>query len=54
MTGPFMIGIACPTCGSVQSRTLETRKGEGETRRRRECHKCQERFWTAEKVENAT
>lgn len=44
--------MKCPYCGYEDTAVLETRDGEGATRRRRECQKCQKRFTTYERVEN--
>ena len=44
--------MICPYCGSEENKVLETRETtETETRRRRECLKCQKRFTTYERVE---
>lgn len=44
--------MRCPYCGYDDTDVLETRDGEGSTRRRRECCKCHKRFTTFERVEN--
>ncbi len=44
--------MKCPYCGSGETEVVETRDGEGATRRRRECKKCEKRFTTYERVEN--
>lgn len=44
-------GLHCPKCQSTVLRTLDSRKQNGTVRRRRECHKCGERFYTVEAVE---
>jgi transcriptional repressor NrdR len=44
--------MKCPYCGSEETEVVETRDGEGATRRRRECKKCEKRFTTYERVEN--
>ncbi len=45
--------VQCPYCGSAESKVVETREsGDAETRRRRECEKCQKRFTTYEQVES--
>jgi len=44
--------MKCPYCGNNDTDVLETRDGEGATRRRRECKKCGKRFTTYERVEN--
>jgi transcriptional repressor NrdR len=44
--------MICPYCGHEENKVLETRETtETETRRRRECLKCQKRFTTYERVE---
>src|SRR3972149_1641973 len=47
--------MKCPYCSHGQSEVVETRDSEDLTtiRRRRECLKCQKRFTTYERVENA-
>ena len=47
--------MKCPYCNDNQSEVVETRDSEDLTtiRRRRECLKCQKRFTTYERVENA-
>lgn len=43
--------IACPECGHPHTLNQETRPTrEGFVRRRRECHRCSERFTTYEVV----
>mgnify|MGYP003394418618 CR=1 FL=1 len=44
--------MKCPYCGNSDTDVIETRDGEGATRRRRECKKCEKRFTTYERVEN--
>lgn len=44
--------MKCPYCGNSDTDVVETRDGEGATRRRRECKKCSKRFTTYERVEN--
>lgn len=44
--------MKCPYCGNNDTDVVETRDGEGATRRRRECKKCGKRFTTYERVEN--
>lgn len=44
--------MKCPYCGNNDADVVETRDGEGATRRRRECKKCEKRFTTYERVEN--
>lgn len=41
----------CPYCSNETTDVIETRDGEGATRRRRECRKCGKRFTTYERVE---
>ena len=44
--------MLCPYCQHADTKVLETRETtEDETRRRRECLKCEKRFTTYEKVE---
>jgi transcriptional repressor NrdR len=44
--------MLCPYCSHDESKVLETREtSEEETRRRRECLKCEKRFTTYERVE---
>lgn len=47
--------MRCPYCSHSQSEVVETRDSEDLTtiRRRRECLKCEKRFTTYERVENA-
>lgn len=46
--------MKCPYCNDNQSEVVETRDSEDSViRRRRECLKCQKRFTTYERVENA-
>lgn len=47
--------MKCPYCGSKDSEVVETRDSEDldTIRRRRECLKCEKRFTTYERVENA-
>lgn len=44
-------GLHCPRCQSTMLRTLDSRKQNGTVRRRRQCHKCDERFYTVEAIE---
>lgn len=44
--------MKCPYCGNEETDVIETRDGEGSTRRRRGCKNCQKRFTTHERVEN--
>lgn len=44
--------MKCPYCGNSETDVIETRDGEGATRRRRECKNCGKRFTTHERVEN--
>lgn len=46
--------MKCPYCGGEQTDVIETRDGEGATRRRRECRKCSKRFTTYERIENVS
>ena len=41
----------CPFCKHIETKVTDTRDSEGETRRRRECLKCERRFTTYERVE---
>lgn len=44
--------MLCPYCQHAESKVLETREtSEQETRRRRECQKCEKRFTTYERIE---
>ena len=43
--------MKCPYCKYEETKVLETREAEGNTRRRRECLKCNKRFTTYEQVE---
>jgi len=44
--------MKCPYCSYEETKVIETREAENNTRRRRECLKCEKRFTTYEKVEN--
>ena len=48
-----MSGLTCPKCGKHQHTVLDTRRRDGELRRRRKCFKCGHRFWTVETIEPA-
>lgn len=50
MAGNGLQGVACPKCGSDDSRTLDSRPTGGHQRRRRECNDCKERFTTQESI----
>jgi transcriptional repressor NrdR len=44
--------MLCPHCQHAESKVLETREtSDKETRRRRECLKCEKRFTTYERIE---
>jgi len=44
--------MICPYCSHSETKVLETREtSDTETRRRRECNKCEKRFTTYERVE---
>lgn len=43
--------MICPYCNNEETKVVDKRDAEGETRRRRECLKCNERFTTYERVE---
>ena len=43
--------MRCPYCKYTETKVLETREAENNTRRRRECLKCNKRFTTYEQVE---
>ncbi len=43
--------MRCPYCKHEDTKVLETRETESNTRRRRECLKCNKRFTTYEQVE---
>jgi transcriptional regulator NrdR family protein len=44
-------GLHCPRCQSTQLRTIDTRKTDNTIRRKRECHRCGEKFYTTESVQ---
>lgn len=44
--------IKCPFCRDSETKVLDSREADEQTRRRRECEKCGKRFTTYEKVEN--
>lgn len=44
--------MLCPYCSHTETKVLETREtSDTETRRRRECSKCEKRFTTYERIE---
>ncbi|MFP4524539.1 MAG: transcriptional regulator NrdR [Candidatus Woesearchaeota archaeon] len=43
--------MRCPYCNHPETKVLETREAESNTRRRRECQKCSKRFTTYEEIE---
>ena len=43
--------MRCPYCKHNDTKVLETREAENNTRRRRECLKCTKRFTTYEQIE---
>lgn len=43
--------MICPYCNNEETKVVDKRDVEGETKRRRECLKCNERFTTYERVE---
>ena len=43
--------MRCPYCNHPETKVLETREAESNTRRRRECQKCGKRFTTYEEIE---
>jgi len=43
--------MICPYCNNEETKVVDKRDIEGETKRRRECLKCNERFTTYERVE---
>jgi|SRR3989344_5616980 len=43
--------MICPFCKHTETKVTDKRDNEEETRRRRECLKCEKRFTTYEKVE---
>ena len=43
--------MRCPYCTHPETKVLETREAESNTRRRRECQKCNKRFTTYEEIE---
>ena len=44
--------MRCPYCGESETKVVDSREIEAQTRRRRECIGCSKRFTTYEKVEN--
>jgi transcriptional repressor NrdR len=44
--------MQCPYCHSTESRVTDSRAGEAEIRRRRECESCGARFTTYERIES--
>jgi transcriptional repressor NrdR len=42
--------MICPYCNNEETKVTDKRDIEGETKRRRECLKCNERFTTYERV----
>lgn len=44
--------MKCPFCGESETKVIDSRESDEQTRRRRECEKCSKRFTTYEKVEN--
>jgi transcriptional repressor NrdR len=51
-SAPFM---KCPYCGDLENKVIDSRLSQGGevTRRRRECARCQRRYTTYERVEEA-
>jgi transcriptional repressor NrdR len=45
--------MLCPYCGNDETKVTDKRDSQNETRRRRECLKCEKRFTTYEKIEPA-
>lgn len=47
--------MRCPFCGELEDKVIDSRssKDGGEIRRRRECEKCERRFTTYERIEDA-
>ncbi|MCA9485810.1 MAG: transcriptional repressor NrdR [Nanoarchaeota archaeon] len=45
--------MLCPYCSHSETKVIDKRDHEGQTKRRRECHKCSKRFNTHEIVERA-
>lgn len=45
--------MLCPFCGNEETKVTDKRDSKDETRRRRECLKCNKRFTTYEKIEPA-
>jgi len=43
--------MKCPFCGESETKVIDSRDSEDQTRRRRECDKCEKRFTTYEKAE---
>ena len=44
--------MKCPFCGESETKVIDSRESDEQTRRRRECEKCSKRITTYEKVEN--
>lgn len=45
--------MLCPYCQNPNTRVVDKRDNNGQTKRRRECEKCEKRFNTFENVEKA-
>jgi transcriptional repressor NrdR len=45
--------MLCPYCQNPDTRVVDKRDNNGQTKRRRECEKCEKRFNTFENVEKA-
>jgi len=45
--------MLCPYCQNQNTRVVDKRDNNGQTKRRRECEKCEKRFNTFENVEKA-
>jgi transcriptional repressor NrdR len=47
--------MRCPFCGELEDKVIDSRssKDGGEIRRRRECERCERRFTTYERIEDA-
>jgi len=43
--------VKCPFCSNTETKVLDSRESEDDTRRRRECLSCEKRFTTYERVD---
>ena len=44
--------MKCPYCGESETKVVDSREIDEQTRRRRECDNCEKRFTTYERVES--